>query len=234
MRLGIIGAMDSEIELFLNSFEDYSTTEVAGMTFHSSFLKGQEVFLVKCGVGKVNAAICTQVLIDIFKVETVLFSGVAGSLNPSLKVGDILIAEDTIYHDLDATALGFELGQIPYTDFKNFIADKALIELACESCRKHNLNFTVGRILTGDLFSSNKDFAESLRGTFKGDGVDMESAAVYHTCTLNKKPCLVIRSISDNADNSAKFDFPSFVKLASKNSYTVLIDILQSLTNQNL
>ena len=121
--IGIIGAMDEEIQLLKEGMNNIRETKKAGITYYSGTFLGQDIVLCKSGVGKVNAGVCTQILIDQFKISKVIFTGVAGALNPTLEIGDIVISNVCQYHDLDASALGFKKGEIPFADKSTFMAD---------------------------------------------------------------------------------------------------------------
>ena len=188
---------------------------------------GKKVVVVKCGVGKVFAALTTQKLIDFYTPEFLVFTGVAGALNPDYEIGDIVLAEDCVQHDLDATGIGIPRGTIPYTNHRFFSSDENLINKAAKTPTAHTIH--IGRILTGDQFLTDSSSLEYLTSEFQGDAVEMEGASVGFTCTLNHIPFLLIRTISDKADHSATADFTGFVKEVSKNSLGVLKHLLISL-----
>ncbi len=221
-RVGIIGAMDDEIALYLDMLEQKHEKKYAGFTFNIGKLDGKDVVVVKSGVGKVNASVCTQLMISKLGISRAIFTGVAGALNPKLNVADIVVSHDSLQHDIDASGLGFEKGLIPFSSLKHFRASEELIGLALSAAKFHGLNAMRGRILTGDQFVNDKVKSEVLRREFGGDCIDMESAAVAHTCIINKVPHVIIRSISDKADHSAHVDFAEFCKNASKKSFKVV------------
>ncbi len=226
MKFGLIGAMDEEIILYKNNINSLTESEKAKYFFYEGIFHGKDIVLVKSGAGKVNAAACTQMLIDEFDVSHIIFTGVAGALNPSLNVNDIVISKDSIQHDIDATALGFDRGQIPFENSKIFEADKILKDLAYKIAKEDRLSFIMGRILTGDQFIQNEDKSRSLHDYFKGDCVDMETAAVAHVCEINNVPYVAIRSISDKADHSADINFKEFCEKAAKNSYLLISKLI--------
>lgn len=230
---GIIGAMDREVELFIKNISEPEIMNRASMTFYKGVLKGQKVVVVKSGVGKVNAAICTQILIDYYKPDAVFCTGIAGSLREDLYVGDTVISEDVVQYDVDGTVFGHELGEIPNLGVKNFMASSELIERAVNAHKKlfKDKKVIAGRILTGDQFISSKEKADYLKNVFNGDCVEMEGGAVGQTCFLNKTPFLIIRSISDNADGKAKIDYDVFADETAKKSYKLITGILESLKN---
>lgn len=229
MVLGIMGAMDEEIELYLTELKDHKEIKRSGFTFFSGKFEDKSCVLVKSGCGKVSSAICAQILIDIFYVNKIIFTGVAGALNQELEIKDIVVSKDCIQHDVDASALGFPKGQILFTDLRVFEADKNLRSLAIDAAKKERLTAIEGRILSGEEFITDAEKSVQLRKEFDGDCVDMESAAVAHACTINSVPFLIIRSISDKANHNATIDFPSFMKEAAKHSFLIVKRIVKKL-----
>ena len=225
-KIGIIGAMSEELELYLSELKNSIQSEISTYIFFSGKLAGKSVVIVKCGAGKVNASVCSQILIQGFEVDSIIFTGVAGALNPDLEIMDLVISRDCMHHDMDAEALGFEKGQIPFTDFKLFKTSEKLKKEGLGAAKKLGLRAIEGRILTGDQFITEKEKTDHLRKNFNGDCVDMESAAVAQVCQLNKVPCVIIRSISDKANHSAHIDFAEFAKTASKNSFKIVKEII--------
>lgn len=227
--IGIVGAMEEEIISLKNEVENFSVENIAGIDFFIGNLFGKKIVLTKCGIGKVNAALCTTILINKFNVSKIVFIGVAGAVNKELKVGDIVISQDLIEHDFDTTIFGEEFGQIPRMKEWRFRADKNLIDLASCVCNKNNLNFVIGRILSGDQFINSSEKVEWFRKQFAGDAVEMEGAALAHVCCLFNIPFVVIRSISDNADNSSHVDFKEFCLLAAENSKKIICGLLEKI-----
>lgn len=227
--IGIVGAMEEEIISLKNEVENFSVENIADIDFFIGNLFGKKIVLTKCGIGKVNAALCTTILINKFNVSKIVFIGVAGAVNKELKVGDIVISQDLIEHDFDTTIFGEEFGQIPRMKEWRFRADKNLIDLASCVCNKNNLNFVIGRILSGDQFINSSEKVEWFRKQFAGDAVEMEGAALAHVCCLFNIPFVVIRSISDNADNSSHVDFKEFCLLAAENSKKIICGLLEKI-----
>ncbi len=225
-RTGIIGAMNEEIDLYLKEIKNTKKSELSGFVFYSGKLAETNVVVVKSGAGKVNSAICAQALIDNFKVSEVIFTGVAGALNPNLDVGDIVVSTDAVQHDVDASQLGFERGQIPFTELRFFKTSLELKALALASAEALGLKARGGRILSGDQFISDSEKSKKLREEFNGECVDMESAAVAQACELNDVPHLVIRAISDKADHSAAVDFQEFCRKAAANSFKLVKEVI--------
>ncbi len=222
----IIGAMDAEIGEYLRHIEDQDVRRWHDFTFYEGTLHKTPVVVVKSGIGKVFASMITQHLIDFYTPAHVLFTGVAGALNPDYGIGDVVISRDCVQHDMEVSALGFERGRIPYTDYKIFKADPKLAELAKQADVDHPIHS--GRILTGDQFFTRKKLHESayLTEELNGDAIEMEGAAVGQVCSLNKVPFLIVRTISDKADEEASVNFNEFLPVVARNSYSIVDHIL--------
>lgn len=217
IKLGIIGAMELEVEELKGRMTVTNTTSAASMQFFEGTLNGISVVIVRCGIGKVNAGICVQLLADRFGVTHIINTGVAGSLKNEINIGDIVISTDAVQHDMDVTSLGYERGQIPGISVKAFPADEALSTLAHEACRKVNPAIGVfsGRVLSGDQFISSTETKDFLIDTYAGSCTEMEGAAIAQVCFLNDLPFVIIRAISDKADDSAHMDYPTFEREAA-------------------
>lgn len=215
--VGIIGAMEIEVEALKKDMKETLVTRKAGMEFCSGTLMGQKVVVVKSGIGKVNAAVCTQILADDFQAEAILNTGIAGSLKAEINIGDIVISEDLVHHDMDARAFGYEPGQIPQMDVFSFAADRELADLARKVCGEVNPDIQVysGRIVSGDQFIGDRGVKERIAETFGGLCTEMEGAAIAQAAWLNKIPFVVLRAISDKADDSASMDYPAFERQAA-------------------
>lgn len=222
--IGIIGAMQEEVEQIVAVMDVEREETKASMTFRAGKLSGKDVVIVVSGIGKVNAAICTQILVDDFKVDYVINTGIAGSLNAAIDIGDIVISSDVLHHDMDATNFGYPLGQVPRMDTLSFPADKHLIEVAKNACAKAvpEIGTHVGRIVSGDQFISDKATKERITKNFNGFCTEMEGASIAHTAYLNKVPFVIIRAISDKADDSATVDYPTFEKQAIANGVKLI------------
>lgn len=230
-KIGIIGAMDLEVDALKAQMELNKEVTKAGMTFCEGRLNNADVVIVRCGVGKVNAGICVQILADLFDVTHVINTGIAGSLNADLDIGDILISTDAVYHDMDVTIFGYAPGQVPGTKTAAFTADKTMVELALESCKTVNsdINCISGRVVSGDQFISSKEIKSKLIDVFEGFCAEMEGAAIAHAASLNQLPFVIIRAISDKADDSAEMDYPSFERAAAKHSAALVADLITKL-----
>ena len=229
--IGIIGAMHEEIVELKSLMGEIEEINLASFIYYKGILEGKEIVLVESGIGKVNSSICTTLLIEKFKVEKVIFTGVAGGIGDDIEVGDIVISTDLVQHDVDVTAFGLPLGAIPRMENSFFEADRELKELAKKSALKVFPIEKVreGRILSGDQFINGIEKISWLRDTFNGEACEMEGASVAHVCYLLNVPFVIIRAISDKANNEAKVDFAEFVHLASKNSKEIVVNMLKEM-----
>ena len=227
-KIGIIGAMELEVEELKSRLVGEKVTKKAGMDFHEGFLGGAPVVIVRCGIGKVNAALCVQILADLFEVTHVINTGVAGSLNAKLDIGDILISRDAVHHDMDVSPLGYAPGIVPQMAESYFKADERLIELAMNSCEKVNPDVRAmkGRVVSGDQFIASREVKDRLVSLFHGDCAEMEGASIAHGAYLNQIPFVIIRAISDKADDSAQMDYPSFEKAAAGHCARLVEDLV--------
>ena len=222
--IGIIGAMEDEVAQLKKNMEIEETTEVASLSFCRGKLSGRAVVVVRSGIGKVNAAICTQILVDQFHVDVIINTGIAGSLDAEIDIGDIVISTDAVEHDMDASIFGDPIGQIPQMDTFSFPADESLVKLAKEVNEKANpdVHTWIGRVVSGDQFVSSGEKKEQLIRVFDAKCTEMEGAAIAHAAYLNKISCVIIRAISDKADNSAVVDYPAFEAAAIRHSVRLI------------
>jgi len=228
--IGIIGAMDEEVSMLIGAMEESTTFNKADMTFYEGNIAGKELVVVRSGIGKVNAAICAQILVDKYNVEAIINTGIAGSLDKRIDIGDIVLSEDALQHDVDAVAFGYQKGQIPRMDTLSFKADAKLIELAKSCCEKvcTDIKVFVGRVVSGDQFIADKNVKNTIIDNFGGLCTEMEGAAIAQTAYLNNVPYLIIRAISDKADDSASMDYPTFEKKAIANSVKILTEMINN------
>ena len=225
--IAIIGAMDEEVGVFKSHLESVNQDEWHEFVFYKGKLWGREVVLVKCGIGKVFAAMVTQHLLDTYLPQSVIFTGVAGGLNPRYKIGDVVIAKDTIQHDLEVSVMGYERGQVPGSSYKEFVCDEDLVKRALKA------DLPKGKIYLGSILSGDQFISESHRPEFgyltqelRGDAVEMEGAAVGQVCTVNKVPFVIVRTISDQANGEAPEDYKKFLPKVVNNSTAVVKQIL--------
>lgn len=228
MIIGIISAMDEELAILLKDMDVTEKKVKANMTFHKGKLWGKDVVAVVSGIGKVNAAICAQILISEYKVGTVINVGVAGGIGMDIYPGDVVVAENLVQYDMDTTAFGDKHGQIPRLDTFDFKCDENLVSVCTKACDEiEGFNTFLGRIVSGDKFVASVDTIKWLEEEFDAKAVEMEGASIAHVCYLNNIPFVVIRSISDNANNGAHMDYEKFTPIAVKNSTKILKRMLE-------
>ena len=229
--IGIIGAMEEEIAQLKKLREDVRTEERASMTFYSGTLEGVEAVIVKSGIGKVNMAVCAQILVDLYQVTAMINTGVAGSLDNRLDIGDIALAGDAVQHDVDTSVFGDAKGQVPRMDTLAFPGDERLNKLAAEANEAANPDTKafIGRILSGDQFVYRQEDKYELVKEFGGLCCEMEGAAMAQAAYLNHVPCLIIRAISDKSDHSATMEYAQFEKLAISRTTRLLLELLKRL-----
>ncbi|WDH81461.1 5'-methylthioadenosine/adenosylhomocysteine nucleosidase [Paenibacillus urinalis] len=227
--IGLIGAMDEEIELLLSDMENIVRTDFAGITYTEGDVYGKHVVVCKSGVGKVNAAVTTQILIEKFSVSHIIFTGVAGAVHPDLEIGDIVISTACIHHDIDVTPLGYKRGEIPYQETSAFPADAELIKRAAEACEELSARYISGIVLSGDQFIASKEVVSSLRDEFEGACAEMEGAAVAQVSFMNKIPYVILRAMSDKADGSAHVNFAEFTVESAQKSHRIVEHMLANM-----
>ena len=229
--LGIIGAMEVEVKELREMMENQQAQTVAGMTFYQGTIKGKEVVVVRSGIGKVNAGICSQILVDRYNVEGIINTGIAGSLKNEINIGDIVLATVAVQHDVDATGFGYPIGEIPQMGIKEFPADEKLRALAEECSKKANPDIQVfcGRVASGDQFISSKEKKNWISENFDAYCTEMEGAAIAQAAYLNNIPYLVVRAISDKADDSANMDYSVFEAKAVENSVRLMAAMLEAM-----
>ena len=216
-KLGIIGAMDVEVATLKEKMEDMSIRTIAGSDYCEGKLEGMDAVVVQCGVGKVNAALCAQILCSCYGVTHIVNTGIAGSLNAQLDIGDFVISRDAVYHDVDATNFGYPMCQVPGLPVLAFPADEALMDAAFKAAdNAHPGHVRIGRVATGDQFVADKALKEKIIHNTGAYCTEMEGAAIAHTAWKNGVPFVIIRAISDKADDSAEMDYPTFEAQAAK------------------
>ena len=222
--VGIIGAMEIEVETLKKHMKIRRTVNKAHMEFCEGVLGGKEVVVVRSGIGKVNAAVCTQILVDDFRADTVINTGIAGSLKAEINIGDIVVSTDAIQHDMDATGFGYEPGVIPRMPVSCFEADKRLVKAAEDACKEAvpEVGVFAGRIVSGDQFISDRQVKNRITAQFGGMCTEMEGAAIAQAAYLNSIPFVIIRAISDKADDSATVDYPTFERQAITHSVALV------------
>lgn len=230
-KIGLIGAMEQEVAFFKESMEAKKIKTIANMEFCEGTLNGKDIVAVMSGIGKVNAAICTQILKDIYNVDAVINTGIAGSLRNHIEIGDIVLSTDALQHDMDARAFGYDLGVIPREETSIFKADKALMDMAKSVCDEYlkDTGIHLGRVVSGDQFIADNDKKVWIQEYFDALCTEMEGAAIAQAAYLNNIPFLIIRSISDKADQSAEMDYDEFEKLAISRTITLVMNLMKNL-----
>lgn len=234
-KIGIIGAMEIEVNMLQEQLKECQVAERAGMSFYEGVLCGMPVVVVKSGAGKVNSAICAQILADLFEVTHIINTGVAGALDAAVDYCDMVISTEVCYHDMHNEAMGYKPGEQPRPGWLLYTADENMIAAAEAACRKAQTAaerpFAIhkGRIVTGDWFINSAERKAAVIAKFGGLCTEMEGASIGHSAYLNGIPFVVIRSISDKADDSADVDFHSFEVEAAKRSMEIVKKMVQNL-----
>lgn len=230
MKLGIIGAMDVEVATLKERMENVTTCTRAGSVYFEGTLEGLPAVVVQCGVGKVNAALCAQILCDCYGVTHIVNTGIAGSLCTDLDIGDLVISQDAIYHDFDLHFWGRPIGQVPGMDVTAFPAGGMLVEAARAAAENVNPGHSqIGRIASGDQFICSKAQKEKIIADTGAICAEMEGAAIAHTAYRNGIPFVIIRAISDKADDSAQMDYPTFEAIAAQRCAAVTTQLAKLL-----
>ncbi|EHI55645.1 MTA/SAH nucleosidase [Johnsonella ignava ATCC 51276] len=234
--IGIIGAMEEEIARIKPYLKEVQSETLAGMLYHKGMLYDKEAVLVHCGIGKVNAALCTQIIISVYKADAIINTGIAGGLANYIDIGDIVISNDAVQHDVDATGFGYKPGQIPRMDTLAFEASTYLAELAYKCCKNVNPDISayIGRIATGDIFVSDFEIKKNISDEFNALCAEMEGGAIAQVSYLNKVPFVIIRAVSDKADASASMDYSEFEAGAITHCSRLTIEVVKKLDIKNL
>lgn len=230
MKIGILGAMDQEVALLKASLQDVTVSEYAHLTFYAGTLHGVEVVIVKCGIGKVAAAVATTILIDRYAPDFVVNTGSAGGFDKDLNIGDLVVADFVQHHDVDLTHFGYERGQT-YGMPAKFACDQRLIEAAEQAARDVvHIQSKRGLICTGDAFIGSDDVVARLRDLFpEMRAVEMEGAAIAQTCHMLETPFVVIRSLSDIAGKTSSMSFSQYIDIAAKHSAELVMGMIAAL-----
>ena len=227
--IGIIGAMEEEVAALKEEMQVQETKEIAGMTFVKGVLCGKEAVVVRSGIGKVNSALCAQILASVFGVHALINTGIAGSLDARIDIGDIVISTEALHHDMDASIFGDPVGQVPRMDVLAFPADPELAEKARQANEAANpdIHTFLGRVVSGDQFISSYEAKERISSLFHPLCTEMEGAGIAQAAYLNKVSYVIIRAISDKADNSAQMDYPEFERQAIAHSVRLVKELLE-------
>lgn len=229
--IGIIGAMDIEIDALKAELTNAQSETISGVEFTKGILGGREVVLAVCGIGKVFAAICAQTMILKYNTQCIINTGVGGSLSDKLNVGNIAVSSAAVQHDMDTSPLGDPVGLISGINIVEIPADKSLVEKVKAAADKLGLVCEMGIIASGDRFVAGAEEKKRIHSQFGAIACEMEGAAIGHVCYVNKIPFVIIRSISDNANGEANMDYPTFRVLAADNSKKVVSELIKNCEN---
>lgn len=233
MKIAIIGAMEEEVVILREQMENRKAETIANSEFTTGTLNGADVVLLRSGIGKVNAAMTTAILLQHFRPDAVINTGSAGGLNPELNVGDVVISAEVCHHDVDVTAFGYEYGQVPQLPAA-FAADEKLVNIAAECAAEDREEQVVtGLIATGDSFMSDPERVLAIGEKFTGlQAVEMEAAAIAQVAYQFGTPFVVIRSISDIAGKESDISFEQFLPKAARHSANLVVSIVDRLARQ--
>ena len=228
--IGIIGAMDSEVDTLFTRMSAKEKININNLTFYKGKLFNKDVVIVKCGIGKVNATLCTQLLILTFKVSKIINTGIAGAVGEGLSIYDFVVSTEAVYHDFDVQFFGYKAGQVPGMP-ETFLADSSLLNAALSAFEhtdfSNKLKIVKGRIASGDQFISGNEKKTSIINAFHPQCVEMEGCAIAHTCFANNVPFVIIRCMSDTADDSVKETYSE--ETASRLSSTFLLEVIKEI-----
>ena len=235
MKLGIIGAMDVEVALLKEKMENTVTATHAASVYCEGTLEGVPAVVVQCGVGKVNAALCAQILVSVYGVTHIVNTGIAGSLCADLDIGDLVISKDAIHHDFDLRFWGRPVGQVPGFNVTAFPADEKMMAFAQDAAENVNPgHMKIGRVASGDQFICSKEQKEKIIADTGAVCAEMEGASIAHAAYRNGVPFVIIRAISDKADNSAEMDYPVFEAIAARRCAQVTMAMARKLGGEGL
>lgn len=226
--IGIIGAMDVEVNGLASMLEDRVDETIGGLVFHTGTMFGKKIVLAKCGIGKVFAAIATEAMILRYSPALILNSGVGGALAHGLSCGDVVIASSLVQHDMDTSAIGDPVGLVSGINKVFFEADKRATDMLFSGATELGIKASLGIVASGDKFIADKADKERIRNLFSADACEMEGAAIAQTAFVNSTPFAVVRAISDSADEGASLDYPTFLKIAAENSKQITLSFIKT------
>ena len=224
--IGIIGAMEPEVEAIIATLEEKTSEAVSGIIFHTGRIGEKRVAVAKCGIGKVFAALCAEIMILKYAPNLLVNTGVGGALASGITTGDIVIASDLCQHDMDTSAIGDPKGLVSGINMIYFEADKRAGEILLATAKSLGLNARLGRIASGDKFIASKEDKDRIVSDFSADACEMEGCAIAQTAFVNGTPFAVVRAISDSADGEATMDYPTFLPLAARNSTNLTLALI--------
>lgn len=229
MRIGIIGALDFEVQALKNLMENAKTEKISSIEYYSGKINGCETIVASAGVGKVNAAVCAEAMIIRYAPDCVINVGVAGGLSPKLNIGDVAIATAVVEHDMDTTPVGDPKGFISGIDTVMMPCDGHVSDVMHEAVNRLGINSVRGVIASGDQFIASDAQRQTIISDFDAVAAEMEGASIGHVCTMNSVPFAVLRAISDGANSDSHMDFPTFAKMAAENSVNIILEFLKNI-----
>ncbi len=228
VNIGIIGAMEPEVEALIAALEDADSETVSGVTFHTGKIAGKTVAIARCGIGKVFAALCAQTMIMKYSPDLLVNTGVGGGLAHGLSTGDIVVARDLCQHDMDTSAIGDPVGLVSGINMIYFESDARAREILLSAAKGLGLNATEGRIASGDKFIASACDKARIISTFAADACEMEGCAIAQVAFVNGIPFAVVRALSDSADGEATMDYPTFLPIAARNSTNLTLALIKA------
>ena len=232
MKIGIIGAMEIEVAELRELMQDVKQEEISSVIYYEGKIHGKDVIVARCGVGKVHAAVCAQTMILKYSPDVIINTGVAGSLNSKLDIGDLVISDFVVEHDMDTSPLGDPVGLISGINIIKIPSAKNIVRMINSAAKTiENTDIFIGTIASGDQFICNVERKNFIVDNFDALCTEMEGAAIGHVCYLNKVDFCIVRAISDKADGSAHMDFPTFVKIAAEKSTRLMNNFLKNIDN---
>ena len=228
VQIGIIGAMEPEVNAIIGALTEHAEETVSGVTIHTGIIEGKRVAVAKCGIGKVLAAVCAQTMIMKYAPTLLVNTGVGGALASGISTGDIVIANDLCQHDMDTSAIGDPKGLVSGINMIYFESDSRANEILLNAAKSLGLNARLGRIASGDKFIASKEDKERIISDFSADACEMEGCAIAQTAFVNGVPFAVVRAISDSADGEATMDYPTFLPIAARNSTNLTLALIKA------
>ena len=229
MKLGIIAAMDIEAEQLVAAMKDAKKETVSGIEFTSGKLGNADAVIAVCGIGKVFAALCAEAMILRYQPDVVVNTGIGGALSGKLKIGDIVISTGVVHHDLDTTPLGTPYGHIAELDKIVLPAKESLVKIISAVCEKLGISYLPGTVASGDQFVATKERKDFIVAQFDAVACEMEGAAIGHVCYVNQVPFVILRAISDGANEDAQMDYPTFRKIAAEKGAKLMLALTEVL-----
>ncbi len=226
--IGIIGAMDIEVAGLVAALEGHKCENVSGISFHTGKIYGKSVVVAKCGIGKVFAAVCTEAMILKYSPRIIINTGVGGAVRRGLSVGDIVVADKLVQHDMDTSAIGDPVGLVSGINKIYFEADTAAAELLVSSAERLGLRAVCGTVATGDKFIASEADKSRIADSFSASVCEMEGGAIAHTAFVNGTPFAVVRAVSDSADEESSMSYETFLPMAAENSLSLTCEFIKS------